>query len=107
QGGTGGNVVFNSTLGGNGLGRNLSINAGTAKVTFVGAVGADLAPPADNALGQVVIQSALDVLLPVSGFKAAGFTQLAGTGKTTIGGPLTTSSATGVVLNTRNVDVNG
>lgn len=107
QGGAGGHVVLNSTLGGNGLGRNLNIKAGAGKVTFVGAVGANLSTPGDNALGHVVIQSALDVVLPAGGFKAASLTQLAGTGKTTIGGPLTTSSSTGVVLTTRNVEING
>ncbi len=105
--GTGaGNISFSSTVEGTTADADaLTLTAGMGDITMTGVVGGS------TALGAVTIRSARDVTL--AAVTAASLTQegtsagtAGGTGTTTLGGNLTTSTATGVNIITSAIAVN-
>ncbi len=87
--GGGGNITFGSLVNG---AKNFTLITGSGDLTFSGDVGS-VVP-----LGNLQITSAHNVT--AEGIRAASITQLAGTGTTTFNGPVTTSGAGGISINT-------
>jgi len=88
-GGTG--ISFGNTVDSNGTPRSLTIAAGSGSVSFGGAVGATVP------LGELTVNSAHDVAVNAT-LAAAGVTQTAGTGTTTLNATVTATGATGISL---------
>jgi filamentous hemagglutinin family protein len=82
-----GDIAFNNTVDGGG---NLTLNAGSGNISFMGAVGSSFR------LGNLTVESAGDV--QAGSIRAAGMTQTAGTGTTAISGALDTDGAAGINL---------
>jgi len=89
-GASAGNITFGGPLDGT---QTLGLTAGSGNASFAGAVGAG------TPLGPVTVSSAGDVTLSGS-FASAGFTQLAGTGTTSIDGVMTQTGDVGITTGT-------
>jgi len=76
-----GDIRFTGSVDSDGTARDLSLTAGTGNIGFGGTLGGV------SALNNVLLVSAKDVT--VGGVNAAGLTQVAGTGTTTLGGAVT------------------
>lgn len=85
--GINGDIALNNTVDGGG---NLTLNAGSGNITFMGAAGSSFR------LGNLTVESAGDV--QAGSIRAAGITQNAGTGTTTVSGALDTDGAAGINL---------
>ncbi|MGV2335516.1 MAG UNVERIFIED_CONTAM: hypothetical protein LVR18_15850 [Planctomycetaceae bacterium] len=84
-----GDIKLNSTIDGTTAGaQDLTLSAGTGNITLRAAAGQNVA------LGQLAIQSATDVSL--QSVRTSGLKQEAGTGTTTLAGPVTTTGTAGV-----------
>ncbi|MDD4907515.1 MAG: hypothetical protein PHJ00_00475 [Candidatus Omnitrophica bacterium] len=90
-GSTAGNITFNDTLNGTGIGaQTLGLTAGTGNIVFTGAVGGA------TRLGTLTINSAKNVT--ANAITAAAIIQSAGTGTTTFNGALDTNTAADINL---------
>ncbi|MFM7036965.1 MAG: beta strand repeat-containing protein, partial [Planctomycetaceae bacterium] len=97
-GGTAGDIRFRNTIQGSQPGQqNLTLAAGTGNVILLAAAGQNIA------LGQFTIQSATDVTL--RSVIAGGLKQEAGTGLTTLAGPVTTTGPAGIDLQGRDLRI--
>lgn len=84
--GTDGNVTFSSTINSDSTARSLTIDAGTGALTVTGAIGGS------SLLSSMSITSAGTVSLQSDVATQGAFTQIAGTGDTTIAGSLDTQN---------------
>jgi filamentous hemagglutinin family protein len=100
---TGGDISFTNTIDGTVAGaQNLTLAAGTGDITLSGAIGSG------TRLGQIAIISAHDVnhSLMTSSVKSLDYIQLAGTGTTTLNGPVDLSGPTGLQFTGNNLSIN-
>ncbi|MBY0530107.1 MAG: hypothetical protein K2P51_07980 [Rhabdochlamydiaceae bacterium] len=100
---TGGNISFTNLIDGTVVGaQNLTLVAGTGDITLSGAIGSNIR------LGQILITSAHDVNLSLmsSSIKALDYVQSAGTGTTTLNGPVDLSGPTGLHFTGMNLSIN-
>lgn len=97
----GADITFNSTLDGITAGvEGLTLDAGTAgNILFSGAVGSTVRP------GDIAVLNARDVMAQ-SSVTASSLVQSAGTGTTTLNGPVNTSGAAGIQLATNAITIN-
>jgi hypothetical protein len=91
-----GSLTFAGTVNGT---DGLTLSAAQGTISFAGAVGAQ------DALGTITIARAAQVT-ESAGITAAGFVQQAGTGTTTLNGPVQTTGAAGVAVTTAAIAVN-